>query len=470
MPVEGEVLFRTREEVFSDLAAGLVEAIPDAYLGEEGTTRMLFEIISGVVESVFLAVQIVSEDMFVPTANIGALDRHGDEFGIPRKNGVQAIGTLKFTGAGGVIIPIGAEVAYDAGTGDDPLYFNTTAAGTIPAPGVPLAPTAALNAVAGNLTGLMEYAVTFVTAGGETALGAESGGVNTAAQQVSLTALPTGGAGTTARKIYRRKNGGAHALVTTINDNTTLVFNDNVTDGALGVPPPAASTAESISVAAIAEDGGTAYNVLPGAISVLSDVPDGITDVTNIAAFTGGTDEEATEDFRQRLLNAIRNPTTGSISDIQGWAQGVDGVEIATVYTNDNLGVATAGHVTVRISGPNSTVPSAAVQTAVLNELLAQGLAITTFHVTTFTQTVTAVGVTVTVAAGYVLADVTPAVQQAITNYINSLGVGETLRVAGIADAVFGLPGVLDVVVTTPASNQATGATSKRAPGVITVS
>jgi hypothetical protein len=92
-----------------------------------------------------------------------------------------------------------------------------------------------------------------------------------------------------------------------------------------------------------------------------------------------------------------------------------------------------------------------------------------TFHVGVFTPTVTAVTYDVTLDTGYTLLDVTPSVTQAANDYINSLDVGETWRHTGAEAAVWGLPGILDVVVTSPASNQATGATSKRTPGVITV-
>jgi uncharacterized phage protein gp47/JayE len=195
-----------------------------------------------------------------------------------------------------------------------------------------------------------------------------------------------------------------------------------------------------------------------------------VTDVINPAPFTGATDPEGFEDYRVRLLDAVRNPQVGSPADLKSWAEAVPGVETATVFINDNLGVATAGHTTVRIAGPGGAVPSAQVQTDVYNALIARDLVNVTIHVGTFTQTPTAVSVTMTLATGYTLADVTPTVSAAISDYINSLNVGETFRIAGVYAAVFGLAGVVDLVVTSPASNQATGSTAKRTPGVITVS
>jgi len=101
----------------------------------------------------------------------------------------------------------------------------------------PGAPTVAVNATAGNLTGPLYYAVTFVTANGETEKGVQSSVVNPTAQQVNLTAIPTGTNGVvTARKIYRATvSNGLFQLVTTIADNTTTTYTDNVASGSLGV-------------------------------------------------------------------------------------------------------------------------------------------------------------------------------------------------------------------------------------------
>jgi len=143
----------------------------------------------------------------------------------------------------------------------------------------------------------------------------------------------------------------------------------------------------------------------------------------------------------------------------------VAGVDSATVFPNTPA----AGSVTVRISGPNGTVPDASVISATQAALAQQDLANVTIVVSAFTAIPTNVTVDVTTSGTYALADVTASVQQAISNYINSLSVGGTLYVSGIIDAVWGLAGIADVVVTTPATNQTTAADSKRTPGTISV-
>lgn len=471
MPLEGEILYRTREDILAELQDEMQALIPDIYLGEDGNLNLLFQVMSGVFESIFLANQIVNQDMFIQTASEASLEKWGAQYGIPRKVGTPSTGTLRFTGDGGTFIPVGAEVAADPGTGEDPQYFITTQQGTIPNIGDPTTPSASVQATAGNLNGTYEYVVTLVTAAGESLPGPESNAVFLNNQQGNVSGITIGGAGTIARKLYRQKDGaGGYRLVTTLNDNTTTVYIDNILEGSLGGGAPEIDTAHVVSLTAQSEENGSEFNATPGSILTVTDVPDGVTDVTNPAAFVGGSSREGVESFRIRLLDAIRNPETGSVFDLVGWALEIDGVDSATAYENDNLGTPTNGHATVRISGPEGTTPPAGVISAVQAYLDSKDMANITIHVGAFTSVATNVSVTITLDPNYALSDVTPGVTKAIQDYINSLAIGETLRVTGIIASIIGLPGVIDVAVTTPATNQATGSTSKRTPGTITVS
>jgi uncharacterized phage protein gp47/JayE len=318
------------------------------------------------------------------------------------------------------------------------------------------------------LNGLYEYVVTFVTASGETVASAESNAVSPATQQVNLTAIPVGGPGTTARRIYRALNGsGIYRRITEIANNTATTFTDNVTDAVMnaGSLVPTVDTAHSITVTAQSQQTGVEGNVAAGSITELTNAPATLTDVLNTAAFTGGSDPENTEDFRARVLDAIQNPQTGSAADLKAWAENVAGVGTATVFPNTPA----AGQTTVRITAENGGIPDSTLLAQVQAELDSRDLANITIIVASFTQTVENVTVDVTTSGTYTLADVTPQVQQAITDYINGLDIGQTLMVAGIIDAVFGLAGIADVVVTTPATNQTIASDHKWVPGTITV-
>jgi hypothetical protein len=105
------------------------------------------------------------------------------------------------------------------------------------APGSAL--TAAVGAAGSVPAGTYSYKVTYLyydfeESNGGTASGTVSPGV---ASQINLTSIPVGGYGVTARKIYRSNNSGlSYTLVTTINDNTTTSFTDNVATPTSTIP------------------------------------------------------------------------------------------------------------------------------------------------------------------------------------------------------------------------------------------
>ena len=104
------------------------------------------------------------------------------------------------------------------------------------------APTAKDLLVAGGLTGVYYYAMTYVIDGVEVILGTVSNTISVTSKSIDLD-LPVGIATCTARKIYRTEAGGSTLkLVTTINDNTTTTYQDNTADGSLGVNIPSTNS------------------------------------------------------------------------------------------------------------------------------------------------------------------------------------------------------------------------------------
>lgn len=468
MALTGTELFRSRQQVFATLVSSMQAIISDIWTGEDGNLMILFEVEAAQIEGLYLANQLVLQDMFVPSASPSALDRFGDMYGYPRKTGNNAVGNLSFTGTGGTFVPIGTEVAYVPGGGLEVLYYKTTQSGTLSNPGTPAAPVAIVGA-AGNLTGTYEYTITFVTTLGETVPSVESNAVAVTASQINLSNISLGGTGTIGRKIYRSLNGAAYKFVAQLGNNTSTTYTDNILESSLAGAPPLKGTASAISLPATSEAPGTAFNALPRTITVLTNAPDGLDTVTNPLPFTAGTDAENSEDFRARLLDVLRNPQDGSPSDIESWSLAVEGVASATVFANDNLGVAQNGHVTVRIAGSGGSQPTPQMIADVQTTLNDKDIVNITIHVTNFIPLTTDIAVTVAPSGTYTLPDITASVQTAIIEYITSLGVGRPLYVAGIYDAVFGLPGVATLVVNTPTSDQTTSAIQKRVPGSITV-
>lgn len=116
----------------------------------------------------------------------------------------------------------------------------------------PTAPTVALitPAAAGNCdNGAHRVGVTFVTADGETELGALSDVVTVADKavngKIAVSAIPVGGSAVTARKVYLTPIGSSTAkLAATIADNSTTTATLNVADASLGADAPSVNTTE----------------------------------------------------------------------------------------------------------------------------------------------------------------------------------------------------------------------------------
>lgn len=466
---QGSELYRTKEQVLAAFIAAWQTSVPDVWIGEDGTLMIMLTIESAQIEGLYLANQLALEDMFIQTASTAGLQRHGAEIGLDQLPGSPATGNLLFSGEGGVYIPTGTEAGLDPGGGMDVLYYETIIDGTVPNPGIPSSPTVADGGVAGALTGTFEWGVTFLTGSGETLLGAISDALLLSGSTAQLSNVPLGGPGTTGRNIYRSVDGGEFQLVMTLGDNITTDWFDDVASP-LPTAPPINSTANEILLAAQSEDNGMSYNAAPSAISLLTDAPPGLTSVINPLSFVGGSDPEDTERYRTRLLEWYRTPQTGSPSDLEAWAETVDGVDSATAFTNQNaVGNVAPGTITIRISGVGGSIPDPTVVSAVQNLLESYGLANITIVVDTFTATPIDVTVTLTPAPGFTSEQLAPSVEEAISNYIDSVPTGGTLYIAGIITAVMGVTGVDDVSVSYPTDNQTIPAQNKFTSGTITV-
>jgi hypothetical protein len=184
-----------------------------------------------------------------------------------------------------ILLPVFSPYFYNDGNGNVSLGY----AGSVLL--APVAPVVAAGA-AGNPNGTYRCQVTFVDAAGETTGGVEAV-VTVVNQQIAWSSIPLGPSPTTARKLYRVlllaadagvvseaaqivQTGAAQIgagdagtvteaavitqvgqvgtlrLVTTLADNTTTTFTDNVADSALGAGIPLVNTANVLQVAVTA--------------------------------------------------------------------------------------------------------------------------------------------------------------------------------------------------------------------------
>ena len=140
---------------------------------------------------------------------------------------------------------------------------------------VPGAPSVAVNTTTGNLTGNYQYAVAFITgywngpmgsgtflAQGNTGGGTASAVVSPSAEQVNVSSIPVGPTGVYERSIYRTKaNGSTFYFLTTLTDNTTTSFTDNIPDTDLGAVMPTTNTTGSYWYGPVTVPSGQALTV-----------------------------------------------------------------------------------------------------------------------------------------------------------------------------------------------------------------
>ena len=81
-----------------------------------------------------------------------------------------------------------------------------------------------------------------------------------------------------------------------------------------------------VTVAAECLESGTLGNVAANTITLLSEPINGIASVTNPEPFTGGTEMEDDDSFRERVLAAYDEPLSGAKKDYERWAKEVPGV------------------------------------------------------------------------------------------------------------------------------------------------
>jgi len=201
----------------------------------------------------------------------------------------------------------------DQGSHDYAASFVTSFGETLPSPisnavstsatvgelAPPGTTVAALPSAGGSLDdGYHEYVTTLVNANGETTPGGQSVAYQVAApnRSINLTLVPTGPAGTTARKIYRRSGiggVGTFKFNATIPDNTTTTYLDTKPNSALGADAPTANTT------------GTAVQRIP--VSSIPIGPAGVTARNLYRRFNGAGSF--------RLVTTIANNTGTTFTD-----------------------------------------------------------------------------------------------------------------------------------------------------------
>jgi uncharacterized phage protein gp47/JayE len=200
---------------------------------------------------------------------------------------------------------------------------------------------------------------------------------------------------------------------------------------------PAGNT-DSGLVPVEAQFNGETGNVLSDKIVVMVQPPMGVATVTNPAALSGGTNDESDEALRQRLIDSYKSVENGANAVYyQNTACNVDGVYSAKVLSA-NRG---PGTVDVFVAAKGAAVTTN--QLAQVQEKIVEKREINVdIQAQAATPQLVNFWVEIKVKPGYYFSDVEQRCKEALSDYINSIGVGGNFAVSDAGNILYNIEGV----------------------------
>ncbi len=186
---------------------------------------------------------------------------------------------------------------------------------------------------------------------------------------------------------------------------------------------------------------GTDGNVIAGAINTLSSGIPYVDTVTNALAFNNGVNAETDVAFRIRFQAYLQGLREGIPAAVDSAITGLEqGLQYQLVENQTLAGVDSPGYFYVVINPYNATL-----QAQVYGAIDAIRSLTSTFGVFGATQIIADIAASISVQSGFVLASVEAAVQDALTAFIGTLGLGMPLYYTQLYAIAYGVPGVQEV-------------------------
>jgi uncharacterized phage protein gp47/JayE len=197
----------------------------------------------------------------------------------------------------------------------------------------------------------------------------------------------------------------------------------------------------SVTVQIAANVAGSAGNVQPGAITVISSALAGIDSVTNAAVLTGGIDAESDAAFKLRFGNYLASLSKATDLAIGAAITGVQqGLSYVISENIDQTGAIQMGHFVVTVDDGSGSPPATLLST-VQQAVDAVRPVGSSFAVQAPLVTPADVSLNLTLVAGASQQTAVAAVATAIEAYIASLGVGASLNFTRLAQLAYSASG-----------------------------
>lgn len=204
--------------------------------------------------------------------------------------------------------------------------------------------------------------------------------------------------------------------------------------------------ASSVNVPVQALIAAAAGNVQAGTVTVVASSIPGIDTVTNNSVFLNGADAESDQNFRARFPLYIAGLQRGTPAAVKSAVANVQQGLIYNILENQSTtGAYQPGHFVVVVNDGTGNPPLSLLNSVSAAVDTVRGLT-TTFSVIAPTILNVTISLTITVAAGYVKANMIGTVVSAIQAYIDTLPIGGTLPYTKIAQVVYdSTPGIVNV-------------------------
>ncbi len=231
------------------------------------------------------------------------------------------------------------------------------------------------------------------------------------------------------------------AIVRTGDASQSFAVTADATNPAFDVPSQSylvPAGVASVTVPVQAQVAGAAGNVSAGAIVLVGSAVPGINLVSNAAGLANGANAESDDALKARFQAYIASLSKSTLTAVEAAVAGVEqGLTYSVAENADEAGGWRPGHFVVTLDDGSGT-PSDALKSQVYAAVDAVRPIASTFSVQSPQVLVANVSMSITPAPGVSKAALVPVIAQAVTDYVDALGVGTPLPLTMLAVTAYG--------------------------------
>jgi len=299
--------------VLSRMRSQIAARVTDiSALAPRGIIDVMTTAVAGAVYTIHGYIEYMLRQILPDTATGKYLERHGAMWGVAASEARRAMGVVFDTGT----IPAGTVLVSDQGVEyeliQDIEEFSLPGVGVVPGPGLVVAKN---TGVAGNIVSTEAKPAELIL---QSIMGASG--------TVPISYYTSIGQGKVGFVIARGTDG------STVPQFTELLAPDG---GVFITLNPAALNRDGYFALNVTWDSGTLSDVSPGTPLTFTDPPPGVDPVVYVAdaGIYGGADEQTEQEYRQSILDRMRQPPQGgSMADYRRWVRESPGVRAKNVW------------------------------------------------------------------------------------------------------------------------------------------